>query len=78
MLNDDSDLLLFCLIPHLMSDPEGESISRIREHGAAKGNARSISPIREHGAAKGNASILAFLLGLWWYFFLCSCASYTV
>jgi len=62
MLNDDSDLLLFCLIPHLMSDPGGESIS----------------PIREHRAAKGNASILAFLLGLWWYFFLCSCASFTV
>ena len=65
MLNDDSDLLLFCLIPHLMSDPEGDSISLIREHGAAKVNASSISPIWEHGAAKGNASIsiLAFLLG---------------
>jgi hypothetical protein len=45
MLNDDSDLLLFCLFPHLMSDPEGDSISLIREHGAAKVNASSISPI---------------------------------
>ena len=44
MLNDDSDLLLFCLIPHLMSDPEGDSISLIREHGAAKVNASSIPP----------------------------------